>query len=74
MLLPEQYNYSFIIQLPRDYAEDFGDKATKNPLKYSLYGVINHYGSMDGGHYTAFARNRYDKKFYLFDDSYVSEV
>lgn len=26
-------------------------------FRYNLYAVCNHYGSLSGGHYTAFARN-----------------
>lgn len=41
---------------------------------YDLYAVSNHYGSLGGGHYTAFAQNKDDKNWYKFDDSYVSKV
>jgi len=44
------------------------------PPIYDLFAVSNHYGSMGGGHYTAFARHRDDLKWYLFDDSSVREV
>lgn len=39
--------------------------------KYDLCGVVNHFGGMGGGHYTAFAKNK-DGKFYNFDDAHVS--
>ena len=41
---------------------------------YDTYGVSNHHGGLNGGHYTAFAKNRLDKSWYLFDDSSVSRV
>jgi ubiquitin carboxyl-terminal hydrolase 4/11/15 len=41
---------------------------------YELYGVVNHYGSMGGGHYTAFCRNFLNNRWYEFDDSRVSEI
>lgn len=41
---------------------------------YQLLAVSNHYGTMHGGHYTAFAKNVYDKKWYKFDDQYVTEM
>lgn len=25
---------------------------------YNLYGVVNHFGSLEGGHYVAYSRNR----------------
>jgi len=44
------------------------------PPIYDLYAVSNHFGSMGGGHYTAYALNKGDNKWYKFDDSFVSEV
>ena len=45
---------------------------SKKPSPYNLYAVSNHYGSMQSGHYTAFCKNIYDKKWYKFDDSDVT--
>lgn len=40
---------------------------------YNLCAVVNHFGHLDGGHYTAFCR--LDKqRWYTFDDSNVSEM
>ena len=41
---------------------------------YDCYAVSNHFGGTGGGHYTAFAKNPLDNKWYNFDDSTVSEV
>ena len=41
---------------------------------YDLYGVSNHFGSMNGGHYTAFCKNPIVKKWYNFDDSQVNQL
>lgn len=41
---------------------------------YDLYAVSNHFGSLNGGHYTAFCQNSLDKKWYEFDDSSVSSI
>lgn len=38
---------------------------------YDLFAVSNHYGSLNGGHYTAYAQN-IDGKWYDFNDSSVS--
>jgi ubiquitin carboxyl-terminal hydrolase 4/11/15 len=38
---------------------------------YSLYAVSNHFGSMGGGHYTAFCKNDGLKEWFIFDDSNV---
>lgn len=40
----------------------------------SHLGAQNHMGGLGGGHYTAFARNRNDGKWYLFNDSSCQEV
>lgn len=45
-------NYHFI---------NLGNKE-KKPILYDLYGVVNHYGSLGGGHYTAFCQNFLNKK------------
>lgn len=39
---------------------------------YELYGVINHSGTLNSGHYTAYAR--VDNQWYLFNDHIVNEV
>uniref|UniRef100_A0A6Q2ZMB4 Ubiquitin carboxyl-terminal hydrolase n=1 Tax=Esox lucius TaxID=8010 RepID=A0A6Q2ZMB4_ESOLU len=41
------------------------------PCRYDLIAVSNHYGGMGGGHYTAYAKNKDDDKWYHFDDSSV---
>ncbi|XP_047316679.1 ubiquitin carboxyl-terminal hydrolase 8 isoform X2 [Impatiens glandulifera] len=41
--------------------------------RYMLYAISNHYGSMGGGHYTAFVNHGGDQ-WYDFDDSHVSPV
>jgi ubiquitin C-terminal hydrolase len=50
----------------------------KIPAEYDLFGVINHYGRMGFGHYTAFARKwndaSIDDTWTLFDDSSVSPI
>ena len=46
----------------------------KSATRYNLHAVSNHYGTMHGGHYTAFAKSVYDKKWYKFDDQYVTEM
>ncbi|XP_071871769.1 ubiquitin carboxyl-terminal hydrolase 8 isoform X1 [Bombus fervidus] len=41
---------------------------------YSLYAMSNHYGTMEGGHYTAFCKNATQNKWYKYDDQTVTEV
>ncbi|KAF2085227.1 UCH-domain-containing protein, partial [Saccharata proteae CBS 121410] len=42
-------------------------------LIYDLFAVDNHYGGLGGGHYTAVAKNFYDKQWYDYNDSSVSK-
>uniref|UniRef100_A0A8C2WKW3 Ubiquitin carboxyl-terminal hydrolase 8 n=1 Tax=Cyclopterus lumpus TaxID=8103 RepID=A0A8C2WKW3_CYCLU len=42
--------------------------------KYCLYGVSNHYGGLDGGHYTAYCKNALKQRWYKFDDHEVTDI
>ncbi|KAM9861243.1 ubiquitin carboxyl-terminal hydrolase 8 isoform 2-T2 [Aulostomus maculatus] len=46
----------------------------QNLKKYNLYGVSNHYGGLDGGHYTAYCKNSIKQRWYKFDDHEVSDI
>jgi len=39
---------------------------------YDLFGVVNHFGGLNGGHYTAYCKNSLDNAWYNFNDSSVS--
>jgi len=41
---------------------------------YDLYGVSNHFGSMNGGHYTAYCMNPVVGRWYNYDDSLVTPL
>uniref|UniRef100_A0A8D0EBM0 Ubiquitin carboxyl-terminal hydrolase 50 n=1 Tax=Salvator merianae TaxID=96440 RepID=A0A8D0EBM0_SALMN len=45
----------------------------KNP-KYSLFAVVNHFGDLDSGHYTAFCKHTITQNWYNFDDAQISEI
>ena len=49
------------------YDLSFGDK------KYDLYGIVNHYGSINSGHYTAIIKNS-KKEWIICDDSSVYKI
>lgn len=51
-----------------------GQVDPEKPPMYDLFAVSNHFGSMGGGHYTAYAKHRNDGKWYNYDDSSVSPV
>ncbi|XP_068146799.1 LOW QUALITY PROTEIN: ubiquitin carboxyl-terminal hydrolase 20 [Drosophila tropicalis] len=41
---------------------------------YNLSSVICHHGTVGGGHYTCYARNTLNGRWYEFDDQFVNEV
>ena len=43
-------------------------------LKYDLFAIGNHFGSMGVGHYIAYCKNHFDNVWYEFNDSSVSTV
>ncbi|XP_007066880.1 ubiquitin carboxyl-terminal hydrolase 8 isoform X1 [Chelonia mydas] len=45
-----------------------------NLKRYNLFSVSNHYGGLDGGHYTAYCRNATKQRWYKFDDHEVSDI
>jgi len=49
-------------------------KEGKQPIKYDLFAVANHFGSLSFGHYTAFCKNSVKNKWYEYNDSVVTEI
>ncbi|XP_067827317.1 ubiquitin carboxyl-terminal hydrolase 8 isoform X2 [Heptranchias perlo] len=45
-----------------------------NVKRYNLFAVSNHYGGLDGGHYTAYCKNAVKQRWFKFDDHDVSEI
>lgn len=43
-------------------------------LNAPLFPSQNHYGGLDGGHYTAFCKNALKQRWYKFDDHEVTEI
>ena len=39
---------------------------------YNLYGIVNHYGSFESGHYTSYCLNQ--QSWYSYDDNVVSSI
>lgn len=53
---------------------DISKYALNSSGTYDLYAISNHFGSLGGGHYTAYCKNPIDEKWYNFDDSSVTSV
>ena len=45
----------------------------KNSYKYDLFGICNHSGGCNGGHYTSFVKNA-NSNWYHFNDTNVSKM
>ncbi|KAE8692978.1 Ubiquitin carboxyl-terminal hydrolase 8 [Hibiscus syriacus] len=56
-----------------DLSDYIGSRNSKLSNRYMLYAVSNHYGSMGGGHYTAFVHHG-GGQWYEFDDSHVYPI
>ena len=54
----------------KKYVDKF--KSERNPVYYDLFGVVNHFGNLQGGHYTAFCKNALKDQWYEFNDSSVT--
>ena len=50
------------------------NKKNKETNKYDLFGVVNHHGSLEYGHYTAFCKNYHDHKWYEYNDRIVKKI
>lgn len=59
---------------PRDIRESTRTTEPEStpPYKYDAYGVVNHFGTLDGGHYKAVIRSGSKSSWVEFDDSRVS--
>ncbi|CAF0916885.1 unnamed protein product, partial [Brachionus calyciflorus] len=51
-----------------------GPNMKKLDYTYKLYGISNHSGTMDGGHYTSMCRNFQLGRWFKYDDSEVKEM
>jgi ubiquitin C-terminal hydrolase len=49
-------------------------KSASISTNYNLLGVINHYGTLESGHYTSYVKHHFENEFYLYDDSRVRLV
>jgi ubiquitin C-terminal hydrolase len=53
---------------------DEDNKEFKFENVYDLFAIANHYGSLDGGHYIAVAKNPENSEWFQFNDSNVSRI
>jgi ubiquitin C-terminal hydrolase len=58
------------VECPLEYYFSENDKQ----FKFSLMGVVSHFGGLSGGHYTAACKSSFDGKWRNFNDTYVEIV
>ena len=47
--------------------------STTNLIRYSLFCVVNHHGSINNGHYTCFVRHR-EEDWFNCDDAWITKA
>ena len=73
-------DYSSIVNKSIDFPLELSldnyvlENSNNKSLIYDLIAVSNHSGSNFGGHYTTYAKNYINNKWYLFNDSIVREI
>ncbi|CAI2196300.1 19721_t:CDS:1, partial [Funneliformis geosporum] len=60
-------------ELPGTGAGNHNSLQRSGPFIYDLFAASNHYGRLNGGHYTTCVRNGYIHEWHTFDDSRVSK-
>jgi ubiquitin C-terminal hydrolase len=61
---------------PIDFAPFFSEESPEREgmVHYTLRGIVDHHGSMQGGHYTAQCRHLESDKWFMYDDEHVNSV
>ena len=57
-----------------DMGPYFSEKPSESDALYDLVGVVNHLGNLNSGHYIAYCRNPFSKKWYVFNDRTCKEM
>lgn len=57
-----------------DLTKYVASKNINRPQLYELYALMNHYGGMGSGHYTACIKLLDENRWYNFNDSHISPI
>ncbi|XP_019899044.2 ubiquitin carboxyl-terminal hydrolase 47 isoform X2 [Esox lucius] len=66
-----EFDYRRRSYVKKDCSVDVPHTLQIKDCDYELYAVVDHVGSLRGGHYTATIRSYEDHNWYVFDDTYV---
>lgn len=50
------------------------NQSDPGPTSYDLYGVVNHYGTMEGGHYISNCKHAIHEDWYKYEDHEVTKM
>lgn len=68
-------NYPHILDLSQFIlSKGFCNLGRQKDAVYELFAVVNHFGSLLSGHYTAYCKNYLTNKWYEFNDARVTSV
>eukprot|EP00730_Choanoeca_flexa_P015594 TRINITY_DN7194_c0_g1_i4.p2 TRINITY_DN7194_c0_g1~~TRINITY_DN7194_c0_g1_i4.p2 ORF type:complete len:127 (+),score=20.12 TRINITY_DN7194_c0_g1_i4:1869-2249(+) len=62
------------IHCPLELNVGNSDSKGSNTLRYELCGLVNHSGSLQGGHYTAQCKHACNKQWYEYNDAIVEPI
>ncbi|KAJ8008438.1 hypothetical protein DPEC_G00104820 [Dallia pectoralis] len=69
-----EFDYSKMSYVKKDCCVDVPHTLQIKNCDYELYAVVDHVGSLRGGHYTATIKSYEDHYWYVFDDAYVRKA
>ncbi|XP_034413654.1 ubiquitin carboxyl-terminal hydrolase 47-like [Cyclopterus lumpus] len=73
-LLLKRFDYVNMKHVKTTCSVDVPRALQRKEKRYDLYGMVNHTGSLRGGHYTAILLSNEDHTWYEFDDTRVNKV
>ncbi|XP_029616150.1 ubiquitin carboxyl-terminal hydrolase 47-like isoform X1 [Salmo trutta] len=68
-----EFDYRRMSYVKNDCCVDVPHTLRTKDCDYELYAVVDHVGSLRGGHYTAKIKSYQNHNWYVFDDSYVTQ-
>ncbi|XP_054714198.1 ubiquitin carboxyl-terminal hydrolase 2-like isoform X2 [Uloborus diversus] len=70
------HKLSTVVECPMKITSEFSSSSNSlgDDFSYNLYGVVDHEGSNNSGHYTAKCKNQLSEEWYEFNDSMVSKA
>ncbi|XP_030287787.1 uncharacterized protein LOC115590543 isoform X2 [Sparus aurata] len=68
------FDYNTMSHVKSDCCVDVSSEIQLKNKKFKLYGMVDHVGSLEGGHYTATILSNEDNTWYEFNDEHVNKL